>query len=57
LIIEVDGSQHLGSTEKDATRTKLLEQRGYHVLRFWNGDVVDNIDGVARAILNALNLY
>ncbi|HEX7474742.1 MAG TPA: endonuclease domain-containing protein [Dehalococcoidales bacterium] len=48
LIIEVDGGQHNSSPnlEKDEIRTKWLESRGYQVLRFWNNDVLENLDGV-----------
>ena len=56
LIIEVDGRPHVGNAEQDATRAKVLEQRGYRVVRFWNSQVLDDIDAVTRTILNALNL-
>jgi very-short-patch-repair endonuclease len=48
LIVELDGSQH-GLPENaasDRARTAYLTSRGYRVLRFWNGDVDENIDGV-----------
>lgn len=48
LVIEVDGGQH--GVERDAVRTKWLEERKYKVLRFWNNDVLDNMDGVLRVI-------
>jgi very-short-patch-repair endonuclease len=54
LIIELDGSQHLDQKEYDDERTKYLESRGYRVLRFWNNDVLSNIDDVLRVIWNAL---
>lgn len=54
LIIEVDGSQHLEQAEYDAARTKYLNSLGYRVIRFWNSDVMKDLDGVIRAILNAL---
>ena len=50
LIIEVDGSQHLDQVEYDARRTAYLAERGYEVLRFWNHEVVKNIEDVLRAI-------
>ena len=40
--------------EYDAERTKFLESQGYRVIRFWNNDVMKDIDSVIRAILNAL---
>jgi len=49
LIVELDGSQHLDSAY-DADRTAALEVLGYRVLRFWNRDVVENLDGVVTAI-------
>jgi very-short-patch-repair endonuclease len=55
LIIELDGSQHLEQQEYDEERTKFLEARGYHVLRFWNNDVMNSIDDVLQAIWNMLN--
>ena len=52
LAVELDGSQHLDATAYDAERTAALEAAGWTVLRFWNGDVLGNPDGVAEAILN-----
>ena len=54
LIIELDGGQHAVTTEADAGRTRILEAMGYLVLRFWNNDVMKNIDGVLEAINAAL---
>ena len=48
LIVEVDGGQH--SPERDRTRTAWLEAQGYRVLRFWNNDVLQNLEGVLAAI-------
>ena len=53
LVIELDGSQHAGS-DYDAARTAWLQQHGWRVLRFWNNDVLLNIEGVAEAILKVL---
>lgn len=52
LVIEVDGGQH--DAERDAERTAAIEAEGYVVLRFWNHEVLGNIDGVSRAIEEAL---
>jgi very-short-patch-repair endonuclease len=49
LIVEVDGSQHADS-KSDKVRDQWLKDRNYRVLRFWNNDVMDNIDGVLEAI-------
>ena len=54
LVIEVDGGQHLEQDEYDAERTAFLESKGYRVIRFWNGEVKNDIDGVMRAIDLAL---
>jgi very-short-patch-repair endonuclease len=55
LVVELDGSQHAegAAVEYDAQRTAYLNSRGYHVLRFWNGDVLENRDGVVEIILAA----
>ena len=52
LIVEVDGGQH--SPERDARRTADLEALGFRVVRFWNNDVLGNLDGVLEAILEHL---
>jgi very-short-patch-repair endonuclease len=55
LIIELDGSQHLEQQEYDEERTKFLEARGYRVLRFWNHDVMNDIDSVLQVIWNGIH--
>ena len=50
LVIEVDGGQHAEAVEYDARRTRLIEDEGYRVLRFWNNDVMENIEGVIAQI-------
>jgi very-short-patch-repair endonuclease len=54
LIIELDGGQHAVQIARDVARTKFLESRGYRVLRFWNNDVLQNIDGVLEMIQSAI---
>jgi very-short-patch-repair endonuclease len=54
LIIELDGSQHLEQEEYDNERTKYLESLGYRVIRFWNNDVMKDIEGVILTILHAM---
>ena len=54
LIIELDGSQHLEQEEYDEERTKYLESLSYKVIRFWNHDVMKDIDGVILAIIHAM---
>ncbi|AYO78457.1 endonuclease domain-containing protein [Sphingobium yanoikuyae] len=52
LAIEFDGSQHLDAQAYDERRSLFLREQGWTVLRFWNGDVIENPDGVVEAILN-----
>ena len=49
LVIELDGGQHADSPT-DAARTELIEAHGYTVIRFWNNDVAENIEGVLETI-------
>jgi very-short-patch-repair endonuclease len=55
-IIELDGSQHGQERERraDDRRTEYLESQGYRVLRFWNEEVLDNMDGVLEVIARNL---
>ena len=56
LIVELDGGQH-GTPEgtfADARRTEVLAEYGYRVVRFWNSDVLNNIDGVLQVIAEKL---
>lgn len=54
LIVELDGSQHATQEAKDEMRTLYLQKRGYSVLRFWNNEVFENIDGVLLTIADVL---
>jgi very-short-patch-repair endonuclease len=54
LIIEVDGSQHAES-KRDAIRDKRLNEHRYRILRFWNTDVIGNLEGVLETILDAVS--
>jgi len=54
LVIEVDGGQH-NESAADAIRDRRLNEAGYRVLRFWNNDVLGNIDGVLEVIQTALS--
>ena len=55
IIIELDGGQHneFENIIKDNKRTKFLESEGYKVIRFWNNDILNNLEGVFK-ILNDL---
>jgi len=54
LVIELDGSQHANAVDYDISRTRYLQQAGFLVLRFWNNEVFDNIEGVVEVIIAAL---
>jgi very-short-patch-repair endonuclease len=54
VIIEVDGGQHQDRREYDQERDAWLRRRGYAVLRFWNHEVMGNLEGVLEAILQAM---
>ncbi len=54
LVIELDGGQHAIEKEKDAKRTAILEREGYAVIRFWNNDIAENMNGVLHTIAQAL---
>lgn len=52
IIIEIDGGQHNqpDDIEYDIERTNFLNSRGYKVIRFWNNDIDNNIDGVYKIL-------
>ena len=54
LVIEIDGGHHSGQTEYDNTRTSWMEARGYRMLRFWNSQIMNEMDAVLEVILNEL---
>jgi len=54
LLIEIDGGQHAERSGEDGRRTAWLGARGYRVIRFWNNDVLGNIEGVIEMIRSAL---
>ena len=56
LIIELDGSQHLKQPEYDARRTAYLESQGYKVIRFWNNEVMKNVEGVLLTVSQKLEM-
>ncbi|OAN62722.1 hypothetical protein A7X12_21300 [Sphingomonas sp. TDK1] len=49
-LVEVDGGQQSVNAADDARRTRYLEAKGYRVVRFWNNDVLGNLDGVVAEI-------
>jgi very-short-patch-repair endonuclease len=54
VAVEVDGGQHAENQAADAARTKYLESAGFHVLRFWNNDVLSDTESVVEVIFRAL---
>jgi very-short-patch-repair endonuclease len=54
LAIEIDGGQHAANHAADAARSVELAGHGYRVIRFWNNEVIENIDGVLQVVLGAL---
>ena len=53
LVIELDGGQHALEQEKDREREDWFNKEGFQILRFWNTEVLQNIDGVEEVIRGA----
>ena len=54
LVIELDGSQHQTQEAYDVDRSRYLNQQGWQVVRFWNNEVLENLDGVLEVIVKEL---
>ena len=54
LVIEIDGDSHAENREYDKARTKVLSQYGLRVLRYTNRDVLNNIEGVDRDLMEII---
>jgi len=54
LVIEIDGATHAQSEDHDRRRTAFLKSQGWRVVRFWNGDVMNNLDGVVLELVRIL---
>ena len=54
LVIELDGGQHADRQEHDRQRTAFLKRCGYRVLRFWNAEVLEDLDAVMERIAEAV---
>jgi very-short-patch-repair endonuclease len=50
LIVELDGGQHQMRQAADKKRETWLNCEGYKVLRFWNNDVMNNVEGILETI-------
>ena len=57
LVIELDGSQHMQPAEhsRDATRTAVLAAHGFEVIRFWDNDVLRDVDAVLQSIAHVVS--
>ena len=54
LVVEIDGGQHADRSMSEGNRTAFLADEGYRVLRFWNNEVIENLDGVYAVITEAV---
>ena len=54
VIIELDGGQHSQQVAYDVERTAWLEAQGYRVLRFWNNQVLEEVEAVKTVVSKAL---
>jgi very-short-patch-repair endonuclease len=54
IIIEVDGGQHAEERNRDRSRDLRLTNEGFRVLRFWNNEVIENIEGVLELIKKSI---
>ncbi len=54
LAIELDGGKHDAEAQADARRTAEIAEHGYRVIRFWNNEVIENLDGVLETIRREL---
>jgi very-short-patch-repair endonuclease len=54
LIVEIDGGQHDPASPQEVERTAFLQAEGYRVLRFWNNEVLANLEGVYAVIVGEL---
>jgi len=57
LIVEVDGGQYNEQVIYDSERNEWLKKQGFRILRFWNNQVLKEIDGVEGGIMEALSSY
>jgi very-short-patch-repair endonuclease len=55
LIVEVDGGQHAEQEFYDIRRTEYLQSKGYRVVRFWNNEVLGNLEGVLETLTLTLS--
>ncbi len=56
IVIELDGGQHSETVTEDLLRTRAMEAAGFKIIRYWNNDVINNIEGVLQDLETHLNL-
>lgn len=56
LVIELDGRQHADQELYDNRRTQVLEKDRFKVIRFWNNDVLSNLESALETVLNTPSL-
>jgi very-short-patch-repair endonuclease len=54
VVVEIDGGQH-NDNSADIIRDQFLQDSGFKVLRYWNNEILNNIDGVLEALILILN--
>ena len=54
IVIEIDGGQHAIYKEKDKVRDSWLRKEGYEVLRFWDNEVLNNMEGILKVVREKL---
>jgi very-short-patch-repair endonuclease len=55
LVVELDGGQHADRVKADQLRTPFIEQCGYRVLRFWDNELMENMEAVLEEIVRVLS--
>ncbi|MEW6516108.1 MAG: endonuclease domain-containing protein [candidate division FCPU426 bacterium] len=50
LVVELDGGQHAMNEKQDQEWSRYLELQGYKIIRFWNNDIQNNIEGVLQRL-------
>jgi very-short-patch-repair endonuclease len=56
IIIELDGGQHATNRDRDEEREAWLRGEGFQIIRFWNNDVFQNLEGVLETIRRKLTV-
>lgn len=54
LVLEIDGGQHAEAVQYDESRSASIKRDGFRVLRFWNNEILENLEGVLEVISQAL---